>query len=65
MFFNLPLKFSLLQMSEMKQLRFLISDKNPVRSVTACQGLISLVEDGIISPIHAISLLVSAFSSVQ
>ncbi|XP_034247054.1 focadhesin isoform X2 [Thrips palmi] len=50
---------------EMKQLRVLICDKIPVRSVTACQGLLSLVEDNILPPIHAISLLVSAFSNIQ
>lgn len=52
-------------MPEMKQLRFLICNKVPVRSVTACQGLLSLVEDNILPPMHAISMLVSAFANIQ
>ncbi|KAK3910971.1 Focadhesin [Frankliniella fusca] len=58
-------KQKLNEINEMKQLRFLICDVNPVRSVTACQGLLSLVEDGILPPVHAISLLVSAFANIQ
>lgn len=58
-------KQKLNEINGMKQLRFLICDKNPVRSVTACQGLLSLVEDDILPPMHAISLLVSAFANIQ
>ncbi|XP_026290948.1 focadhesin isoform X2 [Frankliniella occidentalis] len=58
-------KQKLNEINEMKQLRFLICDHNPVRSVTACQGLMSLVEDDVLQPMHAISLLVSAFANIQ